>query len=138
MTPTFRVVYQAKSLAEFRELMAEYPTLAQAQPPIANATPGMSHVTALIPKGEKGEGEKALMTCIGKEQVRFSPQMVAMFGLNGTREEMCIKFLSLLQSGQVVRTVLGYKWANEGQAASASSHENSCHAIGEIDPDSVV
>jgi len=106
---SFRVVYAAKTLEEFESLMAKYPSLRQ----MSQVTTAKSYAPA---NGVKGNAEKELAEYLGKAHVRISGAMQQTFELSGDREAQCAKFLALLQSGKVIMTVTGYKWASENES----------------------
>lgn len=106
---TFKVTYVAKTLEEFESLMAKYPSLRQSS--------GVAVSKSSAPaNGTKGNAEKELAEYLGKAHVRISGAMQQTFELTGDREAQCARFLTLLQSGKVIMTVTGYKWASENES----------------------
>lgn len=77
-----------------------------------------------VANDEKGPHEIALCEYLGitNRRATLNGNMQANFGLSGTREQMAEKFLSLLQSGKVIKTKQGYKHAG-GNSVTPSNED---------------
>lgn len=77
-----------------------------------------------VQKGEMGEHQTALAVYLGKPNRRptINQNMITSFGLVGDREEQCQKFLSLLESGKVVR--VGTSWKHGSGLIVASGDDS--------------
>ena len=103
----FQITYQAKTLEEFRELMAEFPTSsASVERPRASFSASPSVLPSFA-------NESAFKAEYGP--TRITPNIVSTFGLPSDREGQFAKLMELMDSGKVVRGYqgTGLKW-NDG------------------------
>lgn len=116
--PTFRVVYAAKSLEEFRALMKEFPGLQNSQASTVNVS-GSAKTCA--PNGlDKGDNEKSYVAAYGR--TRITDQVIALCGLTGNRESQFAKMKAMRDSGELVKTATGFQLADSGESVTVAAN----------------
>lgn len=142
---SIRISLIAKDVANALAMIAEFAEngITVDKPRVYQDNGGQSIVRAAspsIPNGGIGEHEQALQAYLVNAGIltegrrpTLRENTVALFVLEGDREAQCQRFLSLIQSGEAIRTVSGWKVSNgnnqAGQAMATSI---------EIDPDECV
>lgn len=117
---TFQIQLSAKTVKEALKMRADLLEAGISEGMISTPAPSIARAPSFSQAGgEKGPNEQAWIAKYGCG-FRTSPKMVAMFGLQGTREETIGQMSALLESGKVVKTATGYQFGN-GRNASANT-----------------